>query len=263
MATITLLSAKGSPGVTTVAVALTLAWPSAAPGRRALAVDADPAGGGMAPGVLRGALPDGAGMLQLATARGVAGADALDAACVDLRPDGSARVLAGVPDASRAGALALAWDRITEARSSLDTSDVDLVVDAGRVDTAHANAPWLIDADLAVLLVRPTLPAVTAAHRLAAAWQAPDSPASAVPLALLVVEAPSPYRPHEVAAAVGLPLHGVIPFDPAHARVHAEGAPATRGFARSAYARATSQVARDLAARAAVPPVRQPAAEVA
>jgi hypothetical protein len=250
VATISLLSAKGSPGVTTLTVAFTLAWSTASGGRGALAVDADPAGGDMAPGVLRGALPDDAGMLPLAAARrDVLAAEVLDAACVHLRPAGAARLLPGVPDAARAGALTLAWDRIGEARPALDHAQVDLLVDAGRVGGDPARSPWLVEADLALLLVRPTLPAVAAAHRLADGWRTPGTPTSLVPLALLVVEAPSPYRPHEVARAVGLPLQGVIPFEPVHARVHSEGAAAGRGFERSGYARAISHVAGDLAQR--------------
>ena len=98
MATISLLSAKGSPGVTTLTVALTMAWSTVHSGRRALAVDADPIGGDTAAGVLRGAVPTSAGILALATARGVDAHEALDSACVHLRADGSARVLPGVPD---------------------------------------------------------------------------------------------------------------------------------------------------------------------
>jgi Flp pilus assembly CpaE family ATPase len=57
-----------------------------------------------------------------------------------------------------------------------------------------------------------------------------------------------------VATAVGLPLQGVVPFDPVHARVHAEGATPARSFGRSAYARSLQQVAADVAAR--ISPVR-------
>ena len=71
-----------------------------------------------------------------------------------------------------------------------------------------------------------------AAHRFAAAW-----PWAGVPLHLLVVDAPSPYRAGEVADAVGVPLVGVLAFDSAGARVHSEGANPGRGFERSEYAR--------------------------
>lgn len=241
MATISLLSAKGSPGVTTATVALTMAWSTVHPGRRALAVDADPIGGDTAAGVLRGMAPTSAGILPLATARAIEAQDALDAACVSLRPDGSARVLPGVPDEARAAALPLAWDVLAELRADLHEAGDDILVDAGRVDRAAQGAAWLADSDVAVLVVRPTLAAVISAHRYVTAW-----PLGGVPLHLLVVDARSPYRVAEVAQAVGLPLVGAVAFDPAGARVHCEGTAPSRGFERSEYARSIRRVASGL-----------------
>lgn len=241
MATISLLSAKGSPGVTTTTVALTMAWSSVHPGRRALAVDADPIGGDTAAGVLRGAVPTAAGILPLATARGVVAQDALDSACVHLRADGSARVLPGVPDGARAAALPLAWDVLADLRADLHHAGTDVLVDAGRVDRAGLGAGWLADSDIAVLLVRPSLAAVMAAHRFVAQW-----PLAGVPLHLLVVNAESPYGPAEVGEAVGAPLLGVVAFDLVSARVHSEGANPSRGFERSEYARSLRRVASDV-----------------
>jgi MinD-like ATPase involved in chromosome partitioning or flagellar assembly len=246
MAIISLLSAKGSPGATTVTVGVSMAWPGALPGRAALCVDADPVGGDTAGGVLRGTLPTTAGMLPLATSRGVRPIDAIDAASVHLRADGATRLLAGVPDAARAAALGLAWDTVTQARDELAGSDTDVLVDAGRVDLSRPLGPWLLDSVLAVLIVRPTLPAVAAARRLAADWAAAGTPSSGIPMGLVVVDAPSSYRPREVAEAVSLDLVAVIPFDPSSARVHSDGAAPGRGFARSGYARALARLAGDL-----------------
>lgn len=245
MATISLLSAKGSPGVTTATVALTMAWSTANPGRRALAVDADPIGGDTAAGVLRGAVPTNAGILPLATARGIDMQEALDAACVHLRADGSARLLPGIPDQARAGAIPLAWDVLAELRADLHHQGADVLVDAGRVDRAALGSAWLADSDLAVLVVRPTLAAVMAAHRFVEAW-----PFAGVPLHLLVVTAESPYGVAEVGEAVGTPLLGAVAFDLASARVHSEGAHPGRGFERSEYARSVRRVAGDLGALA-------------
>ncbi|HYN57048.1 MAG TPA: hypothetical protein VES03_07605 [Motilibacterales bacterium] len=245
MATISLFSAKGSPGVTTVTVALALAWATAHPGRSALAVDADPIGGDTGAGVLRGAVPTSAGILALATARGTDSRDALDSAAVHLRADGSARVVPGVPDQARSAALPLAWDVVADLRPDLHHEGVDVLVDAGRLDRAGLGSAWLAASDLGVLLVRPSLAAVMAAHRFAAAW-----PWAGVPLHLLVVDAESPYRPTEVAEAVDVPLIGVLAFDPASARVHSEGASPGRGFERSEYARCVRRVAGDLGALA-------------
>jgi len=245
MALITLLSAKGSPGVTTATVGLTMAWRGAHPNRCALALDFDPIGGDTAGGVLRGAVSAAAGVLPLATARGVDPHDALDSASVYLRADGSARLVPGVPDEARAAALPLAWDVISEVRADLHQTGTDVLVDVGRVDRTGLAASWLVDADLAVLIVRPTLPAVIAAHRLSAQW-----PAQHAPLHLVVVDGGSPYTTNEVAAAVGVPLLGVVPFDPASARVHSEGATPGRGFERSEYARCVRHLAAGLGAAA-------------
>lgn len=245
MALISLLSAKGSPGVTTATVGLTMAWRGAHPDRGALALDFDPIGGDTAGGVLRGAVSASAGILPLATARDMDPHDALDMASVHLRADGSARLVPGVPDEARAAALPLAWDVISEVRADLHQGGTDVLVDAGRVDRAGLRAPWLADADLAALIVRPTLPAVIAAHRLSAQW-----PAQRTPLHLVVVDGGSPYTTNEVAAAVGLPLLGVVPFDPASARVHSEGATPGRGFERSEYARCVRHLAAGLGAAA-------------
>jgi Flp pilus assembly CpaE family ATPase len=245
MATISFLSAKGSPGVTTATVALALAWSSVHPGRSALMVDADPIGGDTAAGILRGAAPARAGILPLATTRDLDAEQALDASSVDLRGDGSARVVPGVPDEARAAALPLAWDLVAEVRADLHHRGRDVLLDAGRVDRAGLSAAWLADSDLAVLIVRPSLAAVLAAHRFVDQWRLPG-----VPLHVLVVDAPSPYRTGEVADAVGAPLAGVIAFDPTAARVHSEGAAPGRGFDRSEYSRTLRRTAADVGAQA-------------
>jgi hypothetical protein len=253
MATVTLLSAKGSPGASTLAVGLALAWPTEVPGRSALAIDADPAGGDFAAGILGGVLPAGSGMIPLATARGLSPVNSVASAAVHLSRDGAARLLAGVPDSSRAGALKLAWDVISEARSELSGSGTDLVVDAGRLDLSRPVPPWVAEADIALLPVRPTLPAVTAARRFAAAWSAPGAATSSTQIEIIVIDAPSPYGPAEIARAVELPLGSVVPFEPAHARVHSEGQAPSRGFARSAYWRAISGLAASLGSRLQLP----------
>jgi hypothetical protein len=249
MATVTLVSAKGSPGASTLTIGMSLAWSIVAPGRSALAVDADPAGGDFAAGVLGGVLPAGSGMIPLATARGVPAVEAVGAAAVHLREDGTARLIAGVPDPARAAALELAWDTLAAARPDLDRADEDLIVDAGRVDLSRPPAPWMIDCDLALLVVRPTLPAVTAAHRFARTWRTGGAATAATPLELVVVDSPSPYAVGEVADAVGLECRGVLPYEPVHARVHSDGIDPTRGFARSGYARALTGLTRAVVER--------------
>lgn len=243
MAVVSLVSAKGSPGATTLAVALTLAWAHHHPDRRTVLVDADPVGGDVASGVLRGQVPTGSGMLALAAGRGQTAGALLDRAGVPLTADGAAAAVCGVPDSQRAGALAPAWAVIEAARTERD--DLDLVVDAGRLDSPVSAGEWLVRSDQVLMVVRPGLPAVTAARRLADAWAA--APATAVvPLQLVVVDAPSPYSPRDVAAAVGRPLLATIPFEEQHAVTYSAGAPAARGLARSRFVRAIEGLAERL-----------------
>ncbi len=248
MAVISVLSAKGSPGVTTATVALTMAWAGAHPARTAVALDADAIGGDMAAGVLRGAAPAQAGVLSLATSRGLDPIQAVDAASVHLRADGSARIIPGVPDAARAPALTLAWSVVADLPSHEHGDGLDILVDAGRVDRPGEDTPWLRESDRTLLLVRPTLAAVTAAHRFVARWPWPTAR-----MHLVVVAAPSPYSVGEVAGAVGLPLAGTITFDPVAARVHSEGAAPGRAFERSEYVRSIRRLAGSLGRADEVP----------
>ena len=71
MSLVVLCSATGAPGVTTAGLALMWAWKQAVPGRRALLVDADPAGSSLLPGFLEAGIPAGGGVLGLAAERGL------------------------------------------------------------------------------------------------------------------------------------------------------------------------------------------------
>ena len=242
MTTISLFSAKGSPGVTTTTLGVAMAWTQAVSGRSAVAIDADAIGGDVASGILRGHVPAGCGMLPLATSRGVPPAQAVASAVVDLRQDGTAGVIPGVPDSGRAAALTLGWDLVSQAMADLDASGVDLLVDCGRVDAGAALAPWLAESGLAVLVVRPRLTDVTAAHRFLTtlSTRAGDHRTAdglVGRMRLVVVEAPAAYRAREVADVLGLPLLAAVPFDIDGAGVYADGAAPARGFARSSYAR--------------------------
>lgn len=246
MAVIAVVSAKGSPGATTTMVALTRAWARAHRGRRAIGIDFDPSGGDVAAGALAGTAPGAAGVLALATRRKDAACPTVESAAVALDSDRAAALVPGVPDAARAGAIPLAWDVLSEALPELAGDGVDLIIDGGRLDGSAPVPRWLEAADRVLLVVRASLPWVNAAHRLAHACPAPAR------AALVVVEAPSPYSPREVARAVGLPLLGAIPHDPRSAAVHSDGTTPARGYGRNPFARAIEQLANACATEAGV-----------
>ncbi|MFG1809010.1 hypothetical protein [Streptomyces sp. NPDC049040] len=152
MALIALAADKGSPGVTTTALALAAVWP-----RRALLAETDPAGGDL---VYRsraahgGILDPNAGLLSLAATarRGLAAEQLWDHA----QPlSGGLDVIVGIGSAEQAAGLAGLWPILGEAFATLAESPngaADVIADCGRIggDTpalglfAHASLVLLV-----------------------------------------------------------------------------------------------------------------------
>lgn len=242
MAVISVISAKGSPGATVSTLGLALAWPVVAPGRRALVVAADPVGGDMGAGILRGSVPSARGMLALGASREQDSLEMIERHAVELTGDGSVRLLPGIPDSARLTALELASERLRSCRSELSEGGVDLVVDAGRVGTHLGTSPWIEHADRILLVLRPTLPSVRAARALLSAW----GPHRLTPRAVLVAS-PSPYgRADVVRAVASCPVHEIA-FDARSARVYSDGDTPHRSFARTRFVRSFTALAADLA----------------
>jgi hypothetical protein len=157
VAIIALASAKGSPGVTTTALALALTWPG-----RCVLAECDPAGGSVQAGYLAGALPADRGIRELAVAE-LRGDDLRQMwwnQLVDLQPPHLQRLLLpGITDPVQSGALRPVWDRLGEFFGSLEhvQPSYDVIVDCGRL--AAPNTPWpvLHRADALLLVLRPTL----------------------------------------------------------------------------------------------------------
>lgn len=153
MSLVALAADKGSPGVTTAAVALAAVWP-----RPALVAECDPSGGDLA---LRLHAPGGAplhperGLLSYAAAvrRGAAPMrDHLQEA------DGGLGVLLGLQTAEQAAGLAGLWPGIATGLAQERSADV--VADCGRLGPATPVVDVLRRADLVLLLTRPALDAV-------------------------------------------------------------------------------------------------------
>jgi hypothetical protein len=221
---IALVSAKGSPGVTVSALALALAAPG-----RCLLVEADPAGGDLLAGYLRGQLPAGRGLARLAVAelRGRL-REEFDDQLVDLDPPARQRLLLpGVVDPAQSATVASVWQPITArlCGPGRDPAGTGVVVDCGRYTAAHFGWPLVGQADRVLLVVRGTLPSVAAAvpavrelaRRLAGQGRAGPE--------LLVVDT-GPYRPAELAERLATPLAGVLPEDARAAARLSFGGPA-------------------------------------
>jgi hypothetical protein len=120
---VALASIKGSPGVTTAALAMAARWPA---GRKVLLVEADPFGGDLAPRY--GATVTGGLASLLAAARRELTPEAVWDHVNEL-PGGLA-VLFGLAGVRQAAANENVWPAIAAALAGLDA---DVVVDAGRL----------------------------------------------------------------------------------------------------------------------------------
>lgn len=221
MAVIALTSASGSPGVTTTAVGLALLWP-----RRVLLVEADPTGGsGILAGYFRGSREYEAGLIELALSP-VQVADALPGVVHAI--DGSnASFVAGARSHSQAAALRDLWAPLADALAGLDRHGQDVIVDAGRLGLAGSPDPLLASADLTVLLTRTSLPALAAARSWAERIRRDREWRSS---AVVLVGEGQPYRSHEVAKVLAMPVIATVVDDHDAAAVFARGAAPPRNF---------------------------------
>lgn len=265
MTVIALTSAKGSPGVTTTALALAWAWPQVAPGRRVLVVDADMAGGDLAPGYLRGAVSSTDGVLGLAAARPADLAAGLWDHVIAVDQSSTTLLLTGISDPAQARSLAGVWPSLAEVFTDPDgeLSGVDVLVDLGRVGTAHEAAALRARADLVLLVLRSSLRASAAARAAGRRLveERTGLPGGTDSLGCVVVGEGQPYAAGEIAAAIGLPVHARMAWDPVSAAVLSEGDAASWRFARSALMRSATACATDLLAYAAARASAGPAAE--
>lgn len=254
VAVFALCSARGSPGVTTAALALTLAWPG-----RCVLAECDPAAGTILAGYLRGALGGERSIRELAVA-GLRGEDLRDHwwdQLVDLQaPLRQRLLLPGIADPAQSGALRPLWSRFAEFFAELaDTDGYDVIVDCGRLAVPNCPLPLLAAADAVLLTLRPTLPGMSAAVPAVRALRRHlvDHTGSHDPLRLLLT-GPGDQPGRIVARELDTPVVARLPDDPRSAAVLSAGgrlrpqAPVLRGAA---------ECHRDLSSRAR--PVRQEA----
>jgi MinD-like ATPase involved in chromosome partitioning or flagellar assembly len=196
---VALVSAKGSPGVTTTAVGLAARWPKGRP----VVVEADPAGG------------DLAARFGLSTVLGVASA-ALDcrdpAAMLDPRrwvqvlPCG-VDVLLAPPGVEAAACLSVLGGHARRVLGVLAESYPLVLVDAGRWSPGSPADAVIMAADVVLVVARPRLEELAQAEARVAGLRELAADVRLV----LVGEGPWPQR--EVAARLGVPVVDVLPVD--------------------------------------------------
>jgi hypothetical protein len=253
MTVVALTSARGAPGVSTAALAMTLLWP-----RPALLAECDPAGGSsVLAGYLRGTVEHSRGLLNLAVAHRHGELDqAVWPQLVPLTPaaataDAAAAgpdarwLLPGLSDAAQAPSTAALWAPLASLLASLERAGTDVLVDAGRLGAAHAPTPLLRQADLVLLVTGTSLPAVAAARarlgvlREQLALTADGASGETSPLGLLLVGEGRPYTAREITGALGVPVVASLAWDPASAEVLSTGAAPGRRFDSSSLVRST------------------------
>lgn len=145
-------AAKGSPGVSTAAVALGLTWSGPA-----VVADLDPAGGDLSlryRDVQGRPLDPDRGLMSLAAAvrRGAEGADIAE----HLQTAASGLpLLIGVTRAEQVTALGTSWQHVAQSLATM--ADHDVLADCGRVLPGSATMPVLTRADAILMLTRPSL----------------------------------------------------------------------------------------------------------
>lgn len=233
-----LASLKGSPGVTTVAVALAARWPQ--PWRRVL-IEADPAGGDLA---ARYRLPVTPGLVGLAAAARRSTDPGLVGEHAQLLAGGLPVVVGPTrPDQARAAlsTIAAADGQAGVLGSFAGRPDLVAVVDCGRLDPDSPAGAVVAAADQLLILARPRADELAhVADRVSVGVMG-----GAARTRLLLV-GPG-YPASEVEREVGLAVAGSVPWDTRTAAAMS-GRAATLPRSRATLVRTATRLAAELAA---------------
>lgn len=239
MAIIALTSARGAPGVSTTALALTLHWP-----RPVVLVEADMAGSSsVLTGYLQASVTHERGLVDVAGAhqRGQLGQQ-LHAFTYPLpidEPESSRRFIPGLTQSLQAKGMEAVWTPLASHLSSLDAAGTDVIVDAGRLGAAYGPVPLLMAADATVTLTRTQMPPIAALNAALPALRDTLARAgrSESALSLVTIGDGRPYTGAEIRKSLGVPLLTSIEWAPTTAAVYSDGAPPHRRHARSSLVR--------------------------
>lgn len=225
-----LVSAGGSPGVTTAAITLALTWPTPV-----IVAECDPSGGDILAGLLAGHVPAGRGLMEHAMEAGRSGQAATASLITQLVPLDENRtrmLLPGLTDPRQAAGLATAWPAVA---ATLTAQPADVIADCGRLDGGAGQPLAVLSAARTVAIVlRPTLRQVWLARpRVELLGQLIGS----ARLALLLT-GPGTHPAREVAHALGLPVLAVLPDDARTAGLLSDGLGDRRYLARGSLIRA-------------------------
>jgi hypothetical protein len=211
-----LVSAGGSPGVTTAALALALTWPVPV-----IVAECDPSGGDVLAGLLAGHVAASWGLMEHAIEAGRddrAATEALSSQLVALDDDRSRMVLPGLTDPRQAVGLASAWPAVA---STLAAQQADVLADCGRLDAGSGQPLHVLSAAGTVAVVlRPTLRQVWAARpRIDIIAQLLGGTSRIA----LMLSGPGTHSARELAQALGVPVAAALPDDARSAALLSDG----------------------------------------
>lgn len=219
-----MVSAKGSPGVTTAAMVL-----AACAGPEGLLVEFDPSGGSIECWTESLGEP---GLVRIASAlRRTVDPSALDLGTVEV-PPGTRSILAPASGSLAESTIAAIGDRLVAAVAEVEST---VIIDAGRWGRTQATAGRIGGCDLVLVACRPSLAGIEAARALIDPLRAFTSD-----VALLLV-GDSPYGAAEIAAATHVPVVGTLPWDGRSVNALITSG-ATRAWTKSGLARSARSI---------------------
>ncbi|AEB42237.1 MULTISPECIES: ParA family protein [Micromonospora] len=219
MAIIALVSAKGSPGVTTTALACALSWH-----RRVVLAECDPAGGSILAGYLGGALdgPRGLGELAVGELRDGNLDTAFWSQLVDLdAPRRERLLLPGVVDPAQAGSVIPLWQRFADFFTGLERGDppYDVIVDCGRLHVVGTPWPLLRAASVVLVVTRAQLPDLSGTRAMLKTLERDFAEHRVEPGTLRLLLVGDGHGKGEISKALQLPVIARLPHDPRTAGV--------------------------------------------
>lgn len=240
---LSVIAGKGSPGASVAALSMTMCWP-----RPVLLVEADPAGGSLVLGYAAVADVGGRNLTGARVAARRSGmVEAIWANVVTL--DENRWLLPGADTTRQAEAVDYAAVAV-----ALTGLGVDVIVDAGRIPAPVRHDALWATADVVLVVMRSTLPAVHAAQTAAAFARemlgAADLVGGGGPvLRSVIVGAGRPYSERDIRAAMSdiAPVAGVLDWDPTAAGALVDALPAPRQVASTPLMRSAAKLATSLA----------------
>jgi MinD-like ATPase involved in chromosome partitioning or flagellar assembly len=229
---VTLVSAHGSPGVTTTALVLAATWPEP---RSCLLVEADPFGAVIA---ARFGLGDTPGLSTLAAQTRGGFGDAAVEAHIQRLP-GGLPVLVGPPSPEEAQAV---WRDVAVPLAEWAAGgSLDVIVDRGRILPGVPPSGAASENDVVLVVARPTVDQLRSASLRQTALVAAGFEVS------LLLIGDRPYGPDEVSTTMRVPVTGMVAWDPKTAAALAGMSGAVRDLRRSPLVRSAATLAEQLA----------------